>query len=109
MAVDWDRLVLGPTQRVFGEPVTYAPADDGPFQTTGIFDRAYTEVDIAEDGTQINTTLPVLGVRLSQFPIGPKQGDQLTVQGGVYVVKDVRPDGHGAAKLMLNRLRSADE
>ena len=46
-----------------------------PYTISGIFDRAYTqEVEPLDDGSTINTTKPVLGVRDSQFRAPPKQG-----------------------------------
>lgn len=101
--VDWDSLVLGPVQGVFGEPITFLPAIGAPLSTTGIFDEAYREVDLA-GGTAVTTEHPVLGIRTSQFPALPLQGDQVIVpsRGKTYVIREVQIDGHGAAKLLLN-------
>ncbi|MDA8230152.1 MAG: hypothetical protein M0006_02315 [Magnetospirillum sp.] len=107
MAIDWDTAVIGPCMDVFGEPVTYAPAAGGMFVVTGVFDEAYREIDsITADGVPLTGEMPVLGVQLSQFAQPPVQVDQLTVQrtGITYVVKEVRLDGHGGAKLMLGYL-----
>jgi len=118
MAVDWDNLVIGPTIACFGDPVQYE-ACGGWFPITGVFDEAYLELTPlgkGEDGTEafslgspgaITTARPVLGVQLSQFVLPPEQNDTLTIMGGKfiggrYVVKEVRPDGHGGAKLLLN-------
>lgn len=103
--IDWDRAVLGPLEAVFGEPVTYAPAAGGGFDVSGVFDAAYREVELA-GGIGITTETPVLGVRLSQFATAPEQGDRLTIQrtGLTYEVREVRPDSHGAARLMLNEV-----
>jgi hypothetical protein len=109
MGIDWDTYVLGPTVSVFGEPVTYSPAaGNGPILAigggaiTGVFDEAYRDQD-AIVGIEANTLMPVLGVRLAQFPTAPVKNDQLIRQstGLTYIVRDVRPDGHGGAKLML--------
>lgn len=103
--IDWDAHVLAPLEGVFGEAVTYTPAVGLPFQISGVFDEAYREVELA-GGLGMTSEMPVLGVRLSQFSVAPKQGDQLTIQrtAATYAVKEVRQDGHGAAKLMLNYL-----
>ncbi|NIH11594.1 MAG: hypothetical protein G5702_04515 [Serratia symbiotica] len=65
-----------------------------------------------DDGSTINTTKPVLGVRDSQFQALPKQGDRvfIGIVGGVLVntlfaVADVQPDSHGGTKLILNKVR----
>ena len=101
--IDWDQAVLAPLAGVFGEQVTYAPATGLPFTVTGVFDEAYREVDLAS-GTAFTTEMPVLGVRLAEFPQPPVQGDRYTVGrlALVYVVREVRLDSHGAAKLMSN-------
>lgn len=106
MAIDWDGKVLAPVVAVFGETVTYMPADGGSFSITGVFDEAYREIILLDGGTAITTEDPCLGVRLAAFPSGqiPRKGDQLAVLSvsNIYTVKDVRIDGHGGAKLMLN-------
>lgn len=102
--IDWGQNVLGPLLGVFGEAATYAPATGAPFAIIGIFDEAYRELSGLESGIAMTTEMPVLGVRVSDFPASPLQGDQLTLQrtGVRYVVREVRLDGHGYAKLMLN-------
>jgi hypothetical protein len=101
--IDWDKAVVGPLTGVFGEPVRYLPATTAPFSITGIYDEAYVEVDPAS-GMGVTSAKPVLGVQLSQFPVPPEQGDRLVIirTGEPFYVKEVRPDSHGAAKLMLN-------
>lgn len=99
--VDWDTLVLGPLQVVFGEPVTFTPAVGSPAAVTGVFDEAYREIDLA-GGVAVTSEHPVLGIRLSAFPSTPKQGDHLTIRNAVYAVREVQLDGHGSAKLLLN-------
>ncbi len=105
MSVDWDTKVLAPCADVFGEPVTYTPQEGVPFQITGIYDEAYREV-ILLDGVPMTTESPVLGVRLAEFPEGrpPRKADQLSIASvnAIFTIKDVRLDGHGHAKLMLN-------
>lgn len=103
--IDWDANVLSAHMGVFGESITYTPAGGQAFSTTGVFDEAYREVDLA-GGMAVTTDMPVVGVRLSQFAIAPAQGDQLVIDrlAWTFVVKEVRSDGHGFAKLMLNYL-----
>lgn len=113
MAIDWDALVVGPTMGVFGDAVTYRPAAGAPFDITGIYDEGNKQLMGLDDGSAgLNESGPVLGVQLSQFPSPPLQNDQLyvnTVAGVVinrtFVVRDVQPDSHGAAKLMLYYVR----
>jgi hypothetical protein len=103
--IDWDKTVIGPLMKVFGEAVTYAPAIGLPFPIIGVFDEAYRGIALAS-GTEVPSVMPVLGVRMAEFTAMPKRGDQLTVvrTGEVFVVKEVDPDGHGEIKLLLNFL-----
>ncbi|WP_145566905.1 head-tail joining protein, partial [Yersinia aleksiciae] len=80
MGINWDQHLLAPLQAVFGDPVDYRPAGGKPTYTiSGIFDRAYTTIDPLDDGSTINTTNPVLGVRDSEFRSPPKQGDRVFI------------------------------
>ncbi len=122
--IDWDSVVIGPAVAIFGEPVLYQPMiSAGPigpldsrivggaaFQIIGVFDSEYVELqplgigDMIGMPSQISSARPVLGIQLSQFTTPPAQGDVLTIvlTGQRYVVAEVRPDGHGGAKLLLN-------
>lgn len=104
MTINWDKAVLAPCESVFGEPATYKPAAGGSFAITGIFDRAYKEVGLIDFDVGANSTQPVLGVRASQFPSPPLQGDMVYIPSVniTYYVRDPRPDGHGSIKLMLS-------
>lgn len=107
--MEWDDIVdakiLTPLQKTFGTAITYQPAVGAPFQITGIYDKAFFGVD-PTTGEAVVTNQPTVGVQLSQFagqPL-PLQGDQLLVirSGEQWEVREVHPDGHGAARLMLN-------
>lgn len=103
--INWDQKVLAPLQRIFGEPINYRPKNGTPFDTVGIFDRPYSkEFETLDGSIEINTTSPIIGVRLSQFFREPKQGDRLFIYSDstLYVVSDVQPDSHGSIKLILN-------
>jgi len=104
--IDWDLLVGQPTNGIFGETVELAEASPCPRTFQGVFDSAYLEVQslggemIAD--LNITTRQPVLGVQLSTMPVEPFQGMELVIRDKIYSVKEVRPDGHGHAKLLLN-------
>lgn len=113
MSIDWDRLVLAPVMGLFGEgqasdqstwPI-YTPRGLAPFALAdAVFDAEYEQVDVnPEDGSASTSRRPVLGVRAALFPRLPAQGDTVLIPstGKTYVVRDVQPDGHGHAKLML--------
>ena len=105
--IDWDAEVLGPLMGVFGEPVQYRPHTGAPLAISGVFDDAYQKEMLFSDASvELTTVQAVLGVQLSQFNVPPAQNDQLTVvrTGASYVVKDVRVDSHGGAKLVLSKM-----
>ncbi|WP_110947419.1 head-tail joining protein [Pseudomonas bohemica] len=109
MAIDWDKVVLGPLESVFGEgdssgdSIMFYPDGAAPYAIDGVFDAAYRDVNLVDPMVDANTTQPVLGVRLSIFHAQPQPDDQVYIPstGNMYLVKEVRPDSHGWAKLML--------
>jgi hypothetical protein len=107
MSIDWDTLVIGPLHGIFAESVTYMPFSGAPgLPITGVFDDAYLKEVMFEDASSgVTEVSAVLGVQVSQFQTSPVQNDQLQVKstGAVYLVREVRPDSHGAAKLLLSK------
>lgn len=111
MTLSFDALVLGPCVDAFGEvaqgyaiPVCTPVAGGEPFSCDGVFDAAYRDIDPLGALIVTAPSAPTLGVRLSQFPsgIGPQQNDAWLIRGKNYVVREVRPDGQGMARLLLN-------
>jgi len=112
MAVDWDKAVLGPLATVFGEgvqaggPIMFYPDGGTPYPIDGVFDSAYRDIHLVDTLIDANTVVPVLGVRLAIFPVAPIPDDQVFIPstGNMYLIKEVRPDSHGWAKLMLGKM-----
>ncbi|WP_175980057.1 head-tail joining protein [Caballeronia zhejiangensis] len=107
MSIDWNVVVIGPLIGIFGESVTYTPRGGAAFQITGVFDDAYLKEVMFEDATSSVTTVSaVLGVQLSQFAAMPAQNDSLAVAsvGATYLVREVRTDSRGGAKLLLSKV-----
>ena len=87
----------------FGEPVVFhLEGKAAPLAGTGVFTSAHQEVD-ARTGVAVSTVQPVLEMRQADLPALPTEGDAVTVQGVLYLIVDVRPDGHGFLKLMLHK------
>ena len=87
----------------FGEPVVFhIEGQAAPIDSTGVFTAQHQAVD-ASTGVAVSTVQPVLEVRQADLPALPTEGDAVTVQGVLYLIVDVRPDGHGFLKLMLHR------
>jgi hypothetical protein len=109
MAIDWDKEVLAPLQRVFAEPVAYTTAAGTVLQgIEGVYDSAYRDVSLI-DPLGSNEPVPVLGVRMVLFPVLPVPDDTVFVPSAniTYVVREVRSDGHGWAKLMLGEMQAS--
>jgi hypothetical protein len=112
MAVDWDKAVLGPLAKVFGEgvqaggPIMFYPDGGTPYPIDGVFDAAYRDIHLVDTLVDANTVVPVLGVRLAIFQVAPISDDQVFIPstGSMYLIKEVRPDSHGWAKLMLGKM-----
>jgi hypothetical protein len=107
MAVDWERLVVAPLVKVFGEdsPALYIPLDASvaPYPITPVFDEAYREIILLDMSSPTSDAMPVAGINDSQFTIPPVQNDRIRIARTMvtYLVKEVRADGHGHTKLML--------
>lgn len=108
--IDWGAIVNGPVMGLFGEPVQYLPIAGTPITINGTFHEAYNSVTVA-DGMPVTTESPALGVNLSDFPVPPRQKDEVTITatalhaGGIYTVKEVQKNGIGGALLLLNHAR----
>jgi hypothetical protein len=87
----------------FTTDVAYDPKVGANFSIKGIFDAAYQQVEIL-DGAAVQTVKPVVGVRLADFPSPPVEGDRCTINGTLYRIAVVAPDGEAGARLELNKL-----
>ncbi len=93
----------------FGEPVVFhIEGQPQALAGRGVFTAAHQEVD-ASTGVPVSMVQPVLEVRQADLPASPTEGDAVTVQGVLYLIVEVRPDGHGFLKLMLHKGGSGHE
>lgn len=100
---DLTRAMSSIVLTTFGEPVVFhfeGQAEALPGR--GVFTAMHQEVD-ASMGVPMSMVQPVLEVRQSDLPATPSEGDAVTVQGVLYLIVEVRPDGHGFLKLMLHK------
>ncbi len=113
--VDFAALVLGPCMEAFGRDhaITFYPRGvRAGFAIPGIFDRHGTTITLQGEAA-ISSRQPRLGVRLSDFaswPNEPQQGARVSIDGEVWFVMDVQPDGLAGATLSLSgRATSAND
>ncbi|WNM09438.1 hypothetical protein RI056_05645 [Komagataeibacter nataicola] len=108
MSIDFGQLVLGPCLDAFGNPYQWKSQSLASSQPiNGIFDDGFKSLDPLGEmpgvtPTNITTSMPRLGVRLSDFPVAPAQGDEFVINGQTYEILEVQPDSHGGACLELN-------
>ena len=112
--LDLDGLVIGPCMAVFGEPVAYYGTGTVPTMVQGVYDEAYLPMQPLGSNVSglgplamgalpnITASTPVLGLRIADLPAPPQQGDQLSVRGQTFLVREPQDDGHGWVKLPLN-------
>ena len=100
---DLTRAMSSIVLTTFGEPVVFhLEGQAAPIDGTGVFTAIHQDVD-ASTGVPVSMVQPVLEVRQSDLPATPTEGDAVTVQGVLYLIVEVRPDGHGFLKLMLHK------
>lgn len=105
--IDFDKLVLVPLVKVFGEPEEAVPsyqpdAGGDPYPLHGIFTKGFKSPAIGDDGMPTwNTTAPTFGALAADFQVAPLKNDVITIQGTDYMVMDARPDGVGWIVLVL--------
>ena len=112
MSLEWDaelEQLIGVTTVAFGDLFHYLQTDGTAFDIVGVFDDSYKRDIVLETGDLgWTTTTPVLGIQLSQFSkngAAPQQSAFLTRDktGVRYTLVDSRPDGKGAAMLVLGK------
>lgn len=102
----WEKLadsVIKAGVGTFGRLVTYYPQYEACFELRGIFDNAYIAVN-PETGVPVDSSVPVLHIRLADLPCAPSPGDRVDISGCFYRVVSNQPDGQGAAMLILHKL-----
>lgn len=107
--IDWDTVLLAPVEGVFGQSALYSAAGGTQTPINGVFDEAVADVDVM-DGVPVTTLRPCFSYRVIQLATPAAQGDSLLVYAAspaplvdtTYVIREVRPDGHGWCFLLLN-------
>lgn len=95
--------ILERSVSVFGTAVVHEPVIGGVHTLRGIFNDRYEGVD-PETGFITVTEQPNLGIRLSQWPTPPVQGDFISVYGQGYQIRHIEVDGEGGATLILDKI-----
>lgn len=67
----------------------------------GIFDSAYTEIDVS-GSVGFTSTTPRFVCRSCDI-VGAEDADSVTVDGTIYLIRVVQPDGTGMTELILEK------
>lgn len=86
------------------QEVTYTSGPGVAVAPRGIFDALYTKVDAGEVG--VSSAGPAAFVRLADLSSDPEVDldARVTVDGQEYTIREVQPDGQGAALLLLHEV-----
>ena len=105
--IDFDTLVLAPllSPAIFGRPATITPVvsqpNADPFVVYGDF-RITNPDMILEDGI-LSTNVFTFSVRVSDFAVFVRAGDQIAIDGTAYLVDDSDPDAQGGSLITLKK------
>jgi hypothetical protein len=69
------------------------------YTVTGIFDREYEGVDIAE--VEMASTIPIFHMRTADLPCAFAFGDTLEIDCVPFTIRNIEGDGTGMSKLRL--------
>ncbi|MBF0309816.1 MAG: hypothetical protein HQL56_09835 [Magnetococcales bacterium] len=114
---DWQEAVAILQQAcrdAFGVPVVYFPSLRNhperagcPIEVIGILDEQRENVSLmgsGDNGLEAIVPRTTLELRPADLGFDPLVGDEVTVAGVSYRVREVNPDGSGSAILTLDRL-----
>lgn len=90
----------------FAVAATLTPVTGTPYTINGIFDDAYQAID-PNSGTVVSSVTPVFKTAVSFLRADLVRGDQITIEGIVYKIRDQQPDGVGVVDLFLTEVDGA--
>jgi hypothetical protein len=119
MAVDFSKVVLDANYEFWSRPVTVTPVASQPgapsYGARGIYSSGAIAIP-AEGGMVISDQQTILDIMEVDFPVLPRQFDQITIPTdpasglpplGDFEVVDVNSDGGGETTLVLRKLGAA--
>ena len=92
--MDFSSLVLGPAMVAFGQPIMVTPTVSlpaaQPYAVQGVYQFKPVQIPL-ENGTYHSTNEAHLGIRLSDCPAPPLQGDVVVMTGVTYSIEGRDP------------------
>jgi hypothetical protein len=103
--IDFSATALRAGMDAFARAVTVQPVRSQPgapaYLARGVFAAPHLQIDGIAIEAGVSSASPTLGIRLSEFPEPPGQGDRIVIGPATWEVADVTPDGEGGATLVL--------
>lgn len=95
--------VLRTCNRALGTQVTFEPAAGGQYlNLLGVFNNEFVSIN-AENGAEVISSEPNLGIQLSDWPLEPNYGDTIIINSVTYLVRHLEKDGQGGATILLDK------
>ena len=92
------------TLATFGKAITYIPVDGTEYPVAkAIFDKNFLAVD-PNTGATVQSTNPMLKVRLADLQRAPKAGDRVRVDGVTYRINEPQQDSEGGMMIELDKV-----
>lgn len=79
--------------------VVYTNAFGNQVTVAGIFENGFRAFDLG--GVAVESNTPEVSIKTSDATF-PTRGLPITVDGGAYVIRDIRPDNEGLTVLVLS-------
>ncbi|MBK68020.1 MAG: hypothetical protein CMP22_07825 [Rickettsiales bacterium] len=95
--------LLGACLSVMGQPLTYIDEDENVYQLQGIFSNEFEAVD-PNTGYEIISSVPNIGIRLSEWPKVPVFEEAISINEVNYKVRHTEEDGEGGATVFLDKV-----
>ena len=118
MSIDFDRLVVGRLQAIFGKPIVVTPLASqpgaAPYVARGDLRIQNIDMPLEEGAGIMSTQVISMGVRKADFAVFVAPGDKIligfvlvagaAVGGTAYLIDDTDDDAQGHSILTLKRV-----
>ena len=92
--------LLGACLNTFGQAVIYTDKNLISHNSVGIFSNEYEGVD-PDTGFSVVSSIPNLGIRISDWPKTPDAGEKIEINSNQYQIRHVEEDGEGGAVIIM--------
>ena len=86
-----------------GEEICYRPKKGGNFSIEAVFDEGFFQTDPDTEEVVASNVLSI-GIKLSNIPYPPEQGDRVIIHDRHFKVNDSQEDGQGGSNIFLHEI-----